>query len=185
MINSSEGILFIATGDLHRREALESASITSLVWRTTNFLITDSLLEARAAGVFDKVLLHPQPVQGYRDKIVALQDLPFQQTLFLDSDARLTASVELYSRPKATPIWRQFKPLFAYQKVGEIQMFPICFQKLTLGYCFGVVPASNGHWCVNGCFSTTSCKALQGRPGTRLRFVQFSGSLFRIAVFGF
>ena len=95
MINSSEGILFIATGDLHRREALESASI-SRHWSGGRpiFLITDSLLEARAAGVFDKVLLHPQPVQGYRDKIVALQDLPFQQTLFLDSDARLTASVE-------------------------------------------------------------------------------------------
>ena len=92
---ASQGLLYIATGNRHRLEAFENASASrQWVGDLPILLITDETPEWKECGVFNQVLIHPQPVQGYRDKIFALQDLPFEQTLFLDSDARLTASVE-------------------------------------------------------------------------------------------
>ena len=95
MTPASEGLLFIATGDRHRREALANA-VASRQWAGDRpiVLITDAVSEIEASGVFDQVLTHSQPVQGYRDKIAAMVHLPFAKTLFLDSDAQLTAPVE-------------------------------------------------------------------------------------------
>jgi len=89
-----QGILYVATGERHVREALESARASKPHACEYPFvLVTDCVSRAKAAGVFDQVLSHSNAIGGYRDKISPLQNLPFAQTLFLDSDARLTAPV--------------------------------------------------------------------------------------------
>ena len=90
-----QGILYIATGEPHCCEAVASAKASRLyVEGKPIILITDCVSVAKASGVFDQVLHHPDPRYGYRDKISAMEELPFAETLFLDSDARLTAPVE-------------------------------------------------------------------------------------------
>ena len=90
-----QGILFVATGEKHVQEAVESAhASTPHACGRPFVLVTDRASQAKAAGVFDDVLHHPDPIGGYRDKIGPLIRLPFSQTLFLDSDARLTAPVD-------------------------------------------------------------------------------------------
>ena len=89
-----QGILYIATGIQHVQEAIESARASRAHACGHPFvLITDCVSQAIAADVFDEVLSHPHPIGGYRDKISPLLELPFTRTLFLDSDARLTAPV--------------------------------------------------------------------------------------------
>jgi len=95
MNTATEGLLFVATGARHCFEALENAAASRpFVGHRPIVLITDVVSEVRDHGVFDQIWSHPQPVLGYRDKIAALQKLPFAHTLFLDSDARITAPVE-------------------------------------------------------------------------------------------
>ena len=94
-MTAQEGILFIATGEQHVHEAIENARASAEhACGRRLVLITDRVHEVSDADVFDQVLAHPDPVGGYRDKIGPLQRLPFQRTLFLDSDARLTAPVD-------------------------------------------------------------------------------------------
>ena len=95
MQQTSHGILYIATGERHCSEALANAQASRAFAANLPIqLITDRLQDARETGVFDTVLPHPDPRFGFRDKIAPMLRLPFAQTLFLDSDARLTAPVE-------------------------------------------------------------------------------------------
>jgi len=89
-----QGILYIATGEQHVQEALDSANASKPYACEHPFvLVTDCVSQANAANVFDQVLSHSNAIGSYRDKISPLLRLPFAQTLFLDSDARLTAPV--------------------------------------------------------------------------------------------
>ena len=89
---ASEGIFFVATGEFHRAEALSNARASrTFADGRPIILVTDSDAPGELNRVFDQVHTHPDPVHGYRDKISAMLRLPFAQTLFLDSDARLTA----------------------------------------------------------------------------------------------
>ncbi|WP_136975567.1 hypothetical protein [Synechococcus sp. GEYO] len=57
-------------------------------------VFTDLPDQAKEMGVFDQVFRHASPVGGYRDKILPLLNLPFQQTLYLDSDTRILAPIK-------------------------------------------------------------------------------------------
>ena len=95
MSQAAEGIFYIATGKRHCSEAIENANASHpFTEGRPIFLVTDCIAEAKSSGVFDEVWPHLDPTYGYRDKISAMAKLPFVQTLFLDSDARLTAPVE-------------------------------------------------------------------------------------------
>ena len=90
-----KGILYIATGERHCQEAVANAMASRLHAAASPIvLITDCVAAAEVSGAFDRVIPHPDPRRGYRDKISGMLQLPFAQTLFLDSDARLTAPVE-------------------------------------------------------------------------------------------
>ena len=92
---SSEGILFIATGATHRAEAAASARAgRAHAGGRPIAIMTDDVEAAEAMGCFDRCLPHPDPRHSYRDKIPGLLDLPFDRTLFLDSDARPTARLD-------------------------------------------------------------------------------------------
>ena len=91
---SAEGILFVATGDRFLAEATASA-IASRPFLSGRpiVLVSDNPSAAQELNVFDQVLEHPDPRRSYRDKIAPLLNIPFSSTLFLDTDARLTAPV--------------------------------------------------------------------------------------------
>jgi len=89
-----QGLLYVATGPTYLEEAAASALASRPFLEGHQVVvITDCLEEARQLRVFDQVLPHPDPRRSYRDKIQPLLQLPFARTLFLDSDARLTAPV--------------------------------------------------------------------------------------------
>ncbi len=95
MSEESKGLLYIATGDRHNKEALASATASRpYVGQLPIYFVTDQVDAARSSSVFDKVFPHLDPVRSYRDKIAAMASLPFKRTLFLDSDACLTAPVD-------------------------------------------------------------------------------------------
>ena len=164
MTPASEGLLFIATGDRHRREALANA-VASRQWAGDRpiVLITDAVSEIEASGVFDQVLTHSQPVQGYRDKIAAMVHLPFAQTLFLDSDAQLTAPVESLFQAQGCA------DLAAVQAPVRLPMgwrdpdVPDLFSEINSGVMLWRRSRKQGLWCVSGCVCTIACR--RPRPG--------------------
>ena len=94
MSEESKGLLYIATGERHIKEALFSAVASRpFAGELPIYCVTDQVDEARSSAVFDKVFPHSDPVKSYRDKIAGMAVLPFKRTLFLDSDACLTAPV--------------------------------------------------------------------------------------------
>ena len=90
-----EGLLYVATGPRFLAEAADSA-LASRAWLGSRpvAIVTDQPREATTLGLFDRVMPHPAPCRSYRDKIRPLLQLPFARTLFLDTDARLTAPVD-------------------------------------------------------------------------------------------
>lgn len=86
---SREGVLLTATGDRHRAEACQAVALIrpQLAGRPL-VLVTDAPGQV-PDGLFDAVLAHPDPRGSYRDKIPPLLRLPFQRTLFLDTDVEL------------------------------------------------------------------------------------------------
>lgn len=84
------GILYVATGERCCSEAIENAQ------RSLRFdhgllisIKTDQIALAESANVFSEVIEFKDPSFSYRDKISGMVDLPFMNTLFLDSDACL------------------------------------------------------------------------------------------------
>ncbi len=95
MMLGLEGVLYVATGDFHLSEAIENAAASrSFLADRPIILVTDQVDRAQSTEVFDWVCPHPDPIGGYRDKILPLDQLPFRRTLYLDSDARLIAPVD-------------------------------------------------------------------------------------------
>ena len=89
------GIVYVATGAPFLDEAIVSARASRLHASATPIAVyTDCPDEATSAGCFEHVLEHPDPRRCYRDKIPVLLELPFACTLFLDTDARLTADCD-------------------------------------------------------------------------------------------
>jgi hypothetical protein len=95
MTPAGQGLLYVATGAAYLEEAAASAlaSRPFLAGRPIA-LVCDRPWQARQLGAFDRVLPHPAPTSSYRDKIPPLLHLPFARTLFLDTDARLTAPAD-------------------------------------------------------------------------------------------
>jgi hypothetical protein len=91
-MTDEEGILYVATGDAAFQEAAASARAgRKHAGGRAIVVCTDRIGAAEHADVFDRVLPHPGPVRGYRDKIQPLIDPPFSKTLYLDADARLVS----------------------------------------------------------------------------------------------
>ena len=91
---SHEGILQIATGERYQDEAVSAvARIRPFVNGRPITLVTDKP-ELVPKGLFDTVILHPQPKKSYRDKILPLLNLPYRRTLFLDTDLELLSPIE-------------------------------------------------------------------------------------------
>ena len=184
MTPASEGLLFIATGDRHRREALANA-VASRQWAGDRpiVLITDAVSEIESSGVFDQVLTHSQPVQGYRDKIAAMVHLPFAQTLFLDSDAQLTAPVESLFQAQGCA------DLAAVQAPVRLPMgwrdpdVPDLFSEINSGVMLWRRSRKQRALVRQWLRLYDACRRPPARPGIRRRCDRCCGALFSSAVF--
>ena len=90
-----EGLFYVATGECFLAEAIAAARASRPHLGDRPVAVcTDDPETARQSGAFDQVLCHPDPCRSYRDKILPLVRLPFRNTLFLDTDARVIAPVQ-------------------------------------------------------------------------------------------
>ena len=95
MTAAGQGLLFVATGPAYLAEAAASArACRPFLAGRPIAVVCDNPPQARQEGAFDQVWPHPNPRGSYRDKIPPLLRLPFARTLFLDTDARLTAPAD-------------------------------------------------------------------------------------------
>jgi hypothetical protein len=94
----TSGILYIATGANYIHEAFRSARLSRKYALLIPFcLCTDSIELAESLNhdnTFTLIVPHPDPHYNYRDKILPLLNLPFELTLFLDTDAFLVESFD-------------------------------------------------------------------------------------------
>lgn len=82
------GIFYVATGRKCCLEAIDNARRTRSLYDFPYISIkTDQIELAEKSGVFHKIISFESPIFSYRDKISGLMTLPYEHTLFLDSDA--------------------------------------------------------------------------------------------------
>ena len=92
------GVLYVATGEKFCKEAIENARRSRFANPGLSISIkTDQVSLALESKEFNSVISFDCPVFGYRDKIMGLFDLPYEKTLFLDSDACLIDEVSEFS----------------------------------------------------------------------------------------
>ena len=91
---SNEGVIQIATGNRHQQEAFLSVErIRPYLNGRPITLVTDRP-HLVPSGLYDKVVVHRQPQKTYRDKILPLLRLPYNRTLFLDTDIELLSPID-------------------------------------------------------------------------------------------
>ena len=91
----SVGVYYIATGDKYLHEAFHNVRLTRSFNPSLSVSVcTHDTVEARQSGLFDNVVQHPCPVYSYRDKIQPLIDPPYDNTLYLDTDAFSSYSLD-------------------------------------------------------------------------------------------
>ena len=107
---NSRGLIYVAWGDKCLAEAAESARHAKSVGGYPCALVADET--ASVDSVFDHVIRRPL-AHNYRDKILMCLS-PFQDTIFLDSDTRVVASLE--------PLFALFRrfDLFAQPATGGV-----------------------------------------------------------------
>ena len=87
---SVRGVLYIATGERCCSEAVISAQRCRLTNPDLPITIHTDLPDYPGVGAsFDSVIVFSCPKYSHRDKVSGLTKLPYEQTLFLDTDACL------------------------------------------------------------------------------------------------
>jgi len=79
-----KGVLYVATGKKHLKEAVFSAaSVIKVSPATPIALVTDQHINS---SLFDQVITLDNPDYSFRDKITGMKMTPYDHTLFLDTD---------------------------------------------------------------------------------------------------
>ena len=90
-----QGVLYVATGERCCAEALLNAQRCRRFNPNLHIAIQTDLPDyPELVNIFDTVTVLRSPCHSYRDKLSGLLHLPFEQTLFLDSDACLISPVD-------------------------------------------------------------------------------------------
>ena len=89
-----EGVLQVATGDQYRNEAIASVKLIRPYLNGRPITLVTDTPELIPDKLFDNIVLHPQPLMCYRDKILPLLYLPYKRTLFLDTDLEILSTIE-------------------------------------------------------------------------------------------
>ncbi len=87
----SDGILYIATGEEYRQEAVLSAkSVKNAMPSIQIGIITDSDPQD---AVFDDIIIIESPQYDFTDQISYLSDSPYDRTVYLDTDIYVTEDI--------------------------------------------------------------------------------------------
>ena len=90
----TQGVIQVATGNHHQDEAVLSVErIRPCLNGRPIILVTDKP-ERIPLGLYDRVIIHPEPQGSYRDKILPLLHLPYKRTLFLDTDVEILSPID-------------------------------------------------------------------------------------------
>lgn len=87
----NRGFLYVATGDEFVEEAILSARYLKRVSELGVTLVTDSHVDADA---IDTVITLEDPYYSFGDQIAAMQQTPYDETVFLDSDVLVAENPE-------------------------------------------------------------------------------------------
>ena len=85
----TQGVLYVATGQKYAVEALNSCILTRKFNPSVNIAIATDNVDyfSDSTFIFDKIIGIADPSYSYGDKILGLYDLPYDHTIFLDTDA--------------------------------------------------------------------------------------------------
>jgi hypothetical protein len=90
-VGQNKGILYVATGDTHRSEAVRSARRVSNLDKSYNIsLVTDE--NPPEDSYFENIILLSDPMYGFGDKPKGIKETPYDRTLYLDSDTYVISS---------------------------------------------------------------------------------------------
>lgn len=111
------GVLYVATGERHRAEALRSAASVKAAMPELAVALATDLAALPPGQPIDRLLPVAQARHDHGDKIAPLLDSPFERTLFLDSDTyvcrplpELFAIAERFELAFCHDPWRQGLP---------------------------------------------------------------------------
>jgi len=93
-MSSNCGLLYVATGDQHSSEAIKNIILSRPYLQNLKTCLVTDKVRGSEYLYFDFVRIHDSPIFGYRDKISSLLNLPFDITLFIDSDAFISSSLD-------------------------------------------------------------------------------------------
>jgi hypothetical protein len=82
-MNTSRGIIYVATGDNFYQEAEISAKAVKEEMEVSITLFTD---RDRNTNTFDNIEIIPNPTYGFIDKIYGIKHSPYNKTIYLDTD---------------------------------------------------------------------------------------------------
>ena len=92
---ASRGVIWLAVGEAFVAEAAVSAASMRRHLRLPSTIFTDRPRAARATGCFDDVVeIVPSGPRPHRDKLLAMRDSPYEETLFLDTDTFVGAPLD-------------------------------------------------------------------------------------------
>ena len=134
MDSSSEGILYVATGERYIREAVfSSQSFKQTMPDVPQAIFVDGkeLLSEQDQKLFDHILEVEDPRYNFLDKMRPLKDSPFDRTLYLDTDCySLSSCYEVFDLLKTFDL----AAAYAVHRGGhESEMCPDCFPQLNAG----------------------------------------------------
>ena len=137
---ASVGVFYVATGEQYINEAIASAQLSKEFNPDLSFAIcTDDPQLALQSSAFDIVITHSQPKYTYRDKIVGMLQLPFDLTIFLDTDAFIISDIRsLFIFASGFDVSACYAPVRHPQNYypAELSSVPSSFPELNSGVMF-------------------------------------------------
>jgi hypothetical protein len=160
----SNGILYIATGEDYRREAIVSAqSVRNEMPSIRIGIIADS---RPSTDVFDDVIIIEEPDYSFTDQIHHLSDSPYDRTIYLDTDIHVEDSIsELYR------LLDEFDIGLAHAQGGtswEVDGVPASFPEYNSGvviYNTDIIDGFSEDWLKN--YAVTNEDRPQNQPSLR------------------
>lgn len=130
---SSEGVIYVATGDDFIEEAkLSARQLKSVVPSVNATLFCD---QAEVNGAFDYVKKIPNPKHDYYDKIRQMQETPYDKTIYFDTDIYPTSDFrDLFELLDAFEIGAAHDPTqSSLLKEGLYEQVPASFPEYNTG----------------------------------------------------
>ena len=155
--SSSFGVLYVATGKNFLIEAIRSVQLSKKYNPDLRFAVcTDDTTFAVQSSVFDLIIPHPGPSYSYRDKISGMMTLPYDLTLFLDTDACLISNINsLKTFSSSFDLSACYAPVRHPQNLSPspLSSVPMCFSEINSGVLMlrksRIVRKLLDHWLTN------------------------------------